>query len=468
MRARSLVVASLVLFLPVLLSAEQRRSPVPQGYLVLKVYPTIEGFAFTAEKEGKVWAFVGQDGEPQGPYDQVYGASWSPDGSTFAYLAKVGASWFAVSGGKRLDEDDAQDLRAFAWPVGCSAPLYATKTGDSWFVHAEGKREGPYQDVKVLYRDGFRDLAIVGSNKGAAGSYLYRRGLKVGPIYAPDYLAWAEDGSAFYFSSYDYAQKNFFLIGGPRRYGPYTQVRQLWPSPNGASVAYVAATPAGMGLYQDGRRLMDIGNSFSIPRWSPDGVTLVYVDGAEGAAYAVAGDRREGPYELIYSLAASQDGKMAYGAKEGGSWYIHDGESRRGPFASKPQQLEYSPDGSVLAAIVWDGKGMAVYKGDKKIGSYGEHVNSLFWSPDGTALCYRVDDGGPFLYMGDKRFSGFHNFYTRWWSEDGATLEYQTVLIYVAKRDLDFSKVFRGGKMLTGGLVGNRVVYVDGDGFVEE
>ncbi len=278
---------------------------------------------------------------------------------------------------------------------------------------------------------------------------------------------WSDDASAIAYSAYTGKEKGEFVFAGSRRIGPNPIVKRILLAPDGRSAAYFTGQGAGLDLLVDGRKVASFGSSFHMPKWSRDGALLAYVAQEGEYAYLVAGDRKLGPYAKVYSIAWSIEGKLAYSAQEEGGWYVHDGNLKYGPFLDKATHLEYSPDGTALASSIWDGKATCLYVGGKKIGAYGELINDLAWSPDGRTISFRQDGAGLALHVGDKAFSGFHNAYTYWWSDDGSTLEYSTVLISQDGKDRDYSKVFLGGKMFTGGLSGHHVVYVDGASFVD-
>lgn len=444
-------------------------SPVPEGVVVRQVFPHERRLAFVVEKDSMQYLCIEEN--RFGPYEYVSDFRWAPDGERYAYVALLDGKRYIHTDTERLGPFDngKQPVPTMFWTADGRDLIYTQVIDGSYYHWIGANREGPFRRIEYIYSPDRSRVATVCID-ARSNNVIFLDRERMGPFRSVVDFTWSPDGSTYAFSAGtgDFPL-TFHVHTEEAMYGPYGPVRIYW-SPDCSTIAYQSNENGTRVFYRNGEILGSMPNEES---WSPMCVsskgTVAYKTRLDGKQYIVAGERRYGPYERIHSMEWSPDGStLAYVSMADGVWRVHAGEKTISP-VGMVNTLLWSPDGSTLTFISAERQGSKLYAGSRMFGPY-ETVFKPVWSPDGTCLTFLsiCEDGSRFFWTGDRFLPSIWDYDGQIWSPDGKTCYFKTLWVRKDNVNTAFSKVLRNGELYTGGLYGNRVVYVKDGSFVEE
>lgn len=194
--------------------------------------------------------------------------------------------------------------------------------------------------------------------------------------------------------------------------------------------------------------------------FSPDGKTLVYSTRESNDSYYVyAYGNRRGPFHVVSFLTFLPDGTLLYKThdKQGGI-YIHKGNKTEGPFRDDDiDDPTYSPDGKIFAYTSGSPYKRYLCVGDsEKVGPF-DYIHNITFSPDSTNIAYSATTNNhKYIYVGSEKIGGPFDFVNQLtFFNDNKTLSFNVMV-----DDISYSKIYMNGKMYTGAICGNKIVYL--------
>lgn len=328
-------------------------------------------------RRGNDW-FLVIDSEEHGPFDEVWGISFSRDGRRLAFTARRGKEWFVSEEGRQSGPYDGVGNLVFS-ENGNTLGFVAQKDHD-WFVVIEWR--------KTKRWDGVWELAL--SRDGSRAAYFCRRGPQ--PFLVLEELArpacWTEhaltspgmgltfspDAEKLAYVAQENAGERVLVLSGVEGVAGsdwqsqlagqgeiFQGVGMLQWSPDSSRLAYRAIHEDKWSIVMDGRRgaasklaspafdevgavvfsgdgkhsaytgrrgqkfvlvvdgqEVDERDKIIVPRFLPEGAGLVYGVRDRGKEWVVFGERSSEPFDWVWNLRLSPDGKSAtFGAQQG-------------------------------------------------------------------------------------------------------------------------------------------------------
>jgi Tol biopolymer transport system component len=171
-------------------------------------------------------------------------------------------------------------------------------------------------------------------------------------------------------------------------------------SPDGRSLAYVAATGDGRQVFTrmvgspEAVQITHVERDAASPAWSPDGGTIYFMSGGSLWAVGSAGGTPERIVERAGSFAVHPDGRTILFIRQSRLWVHTTGEDPR-PFAlpddvaalpGRRVLFDFSPDGSNVAATIADRLWLFPYPTGAPQSLDIETVHEAGWMPDSRRL----------------------------------------------------------------------------------
>lgn len=470
MRPLGTILLMLCITMAALTAQEKVLMPVPEGLDVRSVFPHDKRFAYVAEKDSAQYVCIEEN--RFGPYMTAGDFRWAPDGTRYAYLAELDGKRYIFTDTERLGPFDISKMPTptLFW-TSDSRDLVYTQVIDGSFYHWIGaSREGPFRRISYFYSPDRSRVATVCTD-ARSNEMIFLDRERMGPFRSVMSFVWSPDGSAYAFGAGTGGSPlTFHVHTGKSVYGPYGPVHGIFWSPDCSTIAYQSMENGIRVFYRNGEVLGSMPNEDSWPRIhvSRNG-TVAYQVKLDGVWNLVAGEKRFGPFERIHTMAWSPDGStLAYTAMTDGVWSVHAGERTISP-VGMVNTLLWSPDGTAPTFISSEQRGQVLYAGSNVFGPYSSVLKPM-WSPDGTCLTFLSirENGSRFLWAGDRLLPSIWDYDGQSWSPDGKTCHFNVLWVRENNVNTAFSKVLRNGNLYTGGLYGNRVVYVKDGYFVEE
>jgi hypothetical protein len=281
---------------------------------------------------------------------------------------------------------------------------WAREVHDGWGVELDGKLQGTHEKISP-FKPGSSSEALV-----------------FFPGFQP--IVFSGDGQHLAYSAHDDGQ--WFMVHDGRKGKPYENIGGPRLSHDGTRLVYAAEKDDGWCVVTDGVE----GKTYGMvgpPAISPDGrhvayvarvgdKELVVVDGTEGKPYDRISifpklmSRLLNPKMVLAWARFSPDGRVAYPAKNGKSWYMVVDTQEIGPF-DNVHDPAFSPDGKRCAfpAEKKDGKWSIVVDGQPQ-GSFDETSEQTFSSDETIRPVVFSPDGA--RYAGAVKVSGKWYLYT--------------------------------------------------------
>jgi len=192
---------------------------------------------------GKSWTLM-VDGQPTGDFDAVsFDLAFSPDSRRVAFPAKVGEKWGMVVDGVRGELFDIVSSPCFS-PDG-KRVAYTALSGGKRLVVVDGKKGPPFDfvavprfehdgsDVFYTVRDGGKSHVVRGGKKGEGFDMIFGEdALLPGPVHR------SPASSTLVYRAL--VGREWFIVIGDRKVGPFEQVSDPRFSPDGRVVMFGA------------------------------------------------------------------------------------------------------------------------------------------------------------------------------------------------------------------------------------
>ena len=262
-----------------------------------------------------------------------------------------------------------------------------------------------------------------------------------GPFGRVDHLSWSPDGKAIAYAAADVVGQSrggsFYVNHKP--HGDFSQIWHYQWSPQGDNFAVFGIEEFKFVVYHNDSRYVvpcpmpiQPGEGVRNIKWTSDGQVLFFLFTTYSSASIYKNGEPIISYDRISNIDLSPvDNTLAYGARDGGKWYLFLGSEKQGPF-SGVHSVAWSPDGKTVAYCRIDTQGnKEIVVGEESLGSFASRSDPLIypqWSPDGEKLTFRYvnNDVGQHLYLADGRIGPYleikHNI--SYWSPDSAMLGY--------------------------------------------
>jgi hypothetical protein len=290
---------------------------------------------------------IRKEGIPVGcDYDETFEPTFSPDGESFAFIARSGDKWLVVRGGVRVGDlyDGARSL-TFT-PDSCSV-MFVARVGETSFVVKDGSRVSRrYKgSAEMILSPSGRSYALTIAEEGGK-QYVVKNERRIGPgfdLLLPPRFPPEGDALAFHGRLPD---GRFIVVKDGKTMGEtYQDVHPFGPvlSRDGRSIAFRARVKEGdvekEVVIKDGVPLHEethpahavvtpLGGA--APCLSGDGTSIAYdVRGQAGRRRVIRDGQRVGEeYDWVNHLAISPDGRtLLFMAGRGAkSFYVSNGE----------------------------------------------------------------------------------------------------------------------------------------------
>jgi Tol biopolymer transport system component len=319
--------------------------------------------------------------------DQAGAPAISPDGANMVFAG--------VSDGKAM-------LFLYSLSDESVKPLAGTQGGKFPFWSSDGKSIGFFADqqLKRMDLDGGPPMSLASAADARGGTWAGDTILFSPYIYETVYRIPASGGKPIAITRMDHAQHSthrwpHFLPDG--KHFLYLAAHHLTGTSGIFAASLDGDTPKlivrtnGSAFYASGQLFYFRDGSLMAQEFDPDRLEL------KGEARSMGAVLREsGNWGVIAS--ASQNGVLLFQsageAKYPISWFDRDGRSLGpAPIFGELQDLRLSPDGTRVAAVVFDGPTGRVDVCDLKSGTrtkltFGESAWYAIWSPDGKKVAY--------------------------------------------------------------------------------
>lgn len=369
------------------------------------------GVAEVVEQDGRFQVTL-DGGRPGKAYAAVGEVAVSPDGRRYAYGALVDGSWRMVVDGKEGPPFDAVKLPAFS-PDGAHL-AYQAMRGELWHLVVDAtvsagtstrylSHEFSGDSSRIAFVDGvddrdrgrlvvsdlrFRNQTVV-ADSGVSQVLLDAGRSRLAAIVAS---GGRESVLTLRLEAPDRAVKG----------AAYDAVSSPAFGPDG-SIAYLAERSGARLVVLDGREApvvagQVLGAPVVIPRRKAVGVLLASPSGAVLVQeYFVEEKPRDASYEQAEGLVYSSDGRRAYAAQRGATWFaVLDG--KEGPPFDRVVTPVFSADGRLLAYRARkDGRRFVVVAdtGGARLSVHPayEQVFPVRFTADGKSIAYGAKDG---------------------------------------------------------------------------
>mgnify|MGYP000182777754 CR=1 FL=1 len=297
--------------------------------------------------------------------DEAFEPTFSPDGTSFAFIGRSGRKRFVVRGGVRVSEL-YDDVRSLKFTPDSRSVMFVARAGDTSFVVKDGSRVSRrYKGsaIMVLSPSG-RSYALTITEQDG-NQYVVKNDRRLGPVF--DEVSWpvfAHERDVLVFHA-RLLDRRFMVVKDGKRIGG----------------AYDALAGYGPAISHD------------------------------GSVIAFRGILRQGAF---YRGLVIRDGQCLYEE----TYRVHETEP-----PLRGAQPSVSADGLSIAYDVEGGKGRRrVVRDGQYVGEEYDWVNNLTFSPDGRTLIFMAGSGGKSFYVcNGKRVCQEYTFVTPpVTSQDGA------------------------------------------------
>lgn len=338
------------------------------------------------------------NGQSLGRYTSVDSPTFSPDGKSFAYLARRGKETFVVLNGQELDNFDLVEDLVFS-PDG-SRLAYNASIGGQSFAVIDNEPSDLYDWVgKVTFnRDGSR-YAFVVEDEGEI--FVILDGEESSKYDWVGRLVFSPDGSRFaHVATKD--RYSFIVLDGEEQ-ETFDSVDELMFSSSGSHFAFLASKSPDSFVVLDGEHLTSY-DAVAFLSFSPEGSRLAYAAKSGDTWAAVLDGEEVATYEIVDRPTFSSDGsRFGFGVREDGfSYVVIDGQAKQkieGPW--RLRQILFSLDGSRLAYRFKDTQSkdsitsiLDVVDGQKFHQVDNVKISSPEFSPDGQKFAVLLLDAG--------------------------------------------------------------------------
>ena len=119
--------------------------------------------------------------------------------------------------------------------------------------------------------------------------------------------------------------------------------------------------------------------------------------------------------------------------------------------------LTYSPDGKIYAYTTGTMSKTYLCVGDsEKVGPF-DYIHNITFSPDSNTIAYSATTNNyEYIYVGSEKVAGPFVFASQLtFFSDSKTLSFNVMVDKIS-----YSKIYMNGKMYTGAICGNKIVYL--------
>lgn len=377
----------------------------------------------------------------------------SPDGKTYAYVAKENLKYFVVNNGKEGKRYDW--IQSLTFSPDSKILAYEAKNGMKSFVVTNDRRGNKYDSVRsIIFSSDSKKIAYIAyilkpdiKKEMYASSEHFLKCIVVNekegkkyddvymPVFSPDnkmitYVANKNKRSYLIYGKKEIGEKydgvgpcvfnahnityiarkgeKMFVVYNGKEGKWYDHARQLMLSPDRETIAYVAQERLKWFVVigeEEGKRY----DSIMDPIFIPDSKTLAYTAREGSKSFIVMGEKEGNRYDFVDSLVFSADGKrIAYRVNEGGIFP----NFFSGPGKPLPGGGEWF--------IVFDNQ-----EGKR----YSRYIDPPFFSPDGRTIGYKIkkEDFLWSVVINEKEGKRYHSPLNPVFSPDSANVAYRVI-----------------------------------------
>jgi|GEM_PF-6096310 len=428
----------------------------------------------------------------------------SPNGKTFSYIDsnKAGNSLYIGKQKLGVYKNMPSDLKFN--PVN-NTLAYTIQIEKQYYLFNGQTKLGPFSTSPYLMGFTADGKLIYGIRDKDRNQYLFCGKEKLGPVNDLKYFKFTLSKDRKHIAFVTYKNGKDHVFHDKKELGQFDHVDKdgLYFSPTENVLAFIAKVNDKYYMHIGDKKLGPM-DSISNLTFSADGKSLAYTATINEKKYILLGKEdkmegkeKEGTYDNIKNLNFLADGKLMYVANvnyndeglyifgegkklehgiksenlifsnnkanyvykyrnEKGN-YIYDGTKNIGPFEYEPDYLSFASDNKTLIYI--DAK--ELYIGEEKIGDMSE-PKRIYQLNDGKFLCIGIPkdkyNEERVIYIGKEKLGEFDVAEINYISEDKKTIEYGT-----KENDIWFIKVWMDGKSYIGSIVGEKIVYLDGN-----
>ena len=286
------------------------------------------------------------NGQSLGRYTSVDSPTFSPDGKSFAYMARRGKETFVVLNGQELDKFDLVEDLVFS-PDG-SRLAYNASIGGQSFAVIDNEPSDLYDWVgKVTFSGDGSRYAFVVEDEGEM--FVVLDGQESSKYDWVGRLVFSSDGSRFaYVATED--RYSFIVLDGKEQ-ETFDSIDEVVFSSTGSHFAFLAHKSPDSFVVLDGEHLTSY-KAVAFLSFSPDGSRFAYA-GKRGDTWTAVLDGQEvATHQIVDRPTFSSNGsRFGFGVREDGfSYVVIDGQAKQkfeGPW--RLRQILFSLDGSRLA-----------------------------------------------------------------------------------------------------------------------
>ncbi len=266
-----------------------------------------------------------------------------------------------------------------------------------YYVHQGAKKLGPFVNFSQ------QEKGAWAAEDGKGSWYAGSASSITGPLPDSTKSVWARSMADRRLAFQADLGDSSYLKAGKELLGPFMNVRDIRPSPDDGSIAYI-----GM---KDSRDYVIVDDSMYGPYdhasnllWSPVGSVLAYTATIEGEDYVFVGGEKSGPYKSVGDMSFTPNGKTLVYCMDNS---VVAGKEKLGPFDGTTGHVVFSPDGRHFAFSVYN-KSLIIVRLDngEQYGPFTNwHLPGYSYSPDGkTFFCYGYDESQKMnIYMGNEK-----------------------------------------------------------------